>query len=121
MPEERIDLWKEKGVIYVYNGRTKQNMPMYLQFYEDCIKHRDLLDIRKAVINLTVPQLIVHGDSDTTVLVNEAKDIHKWNSSSVLCILNGAIIFLGRHTHITQIYYHLICVLVEKTINFINQ
>ena len=48
MSEERIKLWKEKGVIYVYNGRTKQNMPMYLQFYEDCIKYRDKLDIRKA-------------------------------------------------------------------------
>jgi len=122
MDEERINLWKEKGVIYVYNGRTKQNMPMYLQFYEDCIKNRDQLDIRKAVISLTIPQLIVHGDSDSTVLVDEAKDIHKWNSSSVLCILNGADhVFGASHPYNTNTLPPDMQFVVEKTINFINQ
>ena len=122
MSEERIKLWKEKGVIYVYNGRTKQNMPMYLQFYEDCIKYRDKLDIRKAVINLSVPQLIIHGDSDPTVLVDEAKDIHKWNSSSVLCIINGADhVFGASHPYNSNILPPDMQIVVEKTINFINQ
>ena len=32
--EEKLNSWKEKGVAYVYNGRTKQNMPINYQFYE---------------------------------------------------------------------------------------
>ena len=33
--EQKLNSWKEKGVAYVYNGRTKQNMPINYQFYED--------------------------------------------------------------------------------------
>ena len=52
MSEERIKLWKEKKELYMYiTEEPNKNMPMYLQFYEDCIKYRDKLDIRKAVIN----------------------------------------------------------------------
>ena len=39
MDDSKISLWKEKGVAYVFNSRTNQNMPMYYQFYEDCIKN----------------------------------------------------------------------------------
>ena len=30
-----LELWKKDGVKYVLNGRTKQNMPHFIQFYED--------------------------------------------------------------------------------------
>ena len=100
MPEDRINLWKEKGVIFVFNGRTKQNMPLYLQFYIDCIEYKERFDIQKAVSNLSIPQLIVHGDSDPTVLVKEAIDLHKWNPKSELFIIKDANHVFGAFIHI---------------------
>ena len=122
MPEDRINLWKEKGVIFVFNGRTKQNMPLYLQFYIDCIEYKERFDIQKAVSNLSIPQLIVHGDSDPTVLVKEAIDLHKWNPKSELFIIKDANhVFGASHPYKTEKLPTDLQFVVDKTICFINQ
>src|SRR5690606_11974463 len=35
--------WKENGVIYVENSRTKQQLPHYYQFYVDFVKNKERL------------------------------------------------------------------------------
>ena len=95
MLKEKIVVWKEKGVAYIYNGRTKQNMPMYYQFYENCIANRDRIIIKRAVESIQIPQLIVHGSDDETVKIDEAKNLNTWNSKSQLYIIDGANHVLG--------------------------
>ncbi|MFI1771260.1 alpha/beta hydrolase family protein [Thalassobellus citreus] len=82
--------WKKDGVKYVLNGRTKQQMPHYYQFYEDFIKNEERLTIKRAVSNLSIPHLIIHGTNDTSVLIDEAENLHKWNSNSQLKLIEGA-------------------------------
>ncbi|WP_435048805.1 alpha/beta hydrolase family protein [Formosa sp. S-31] len=43
-----LDTWKTNGVTYVINGRTKQKMPHYYQFYEDFIENQERLNIERA-------------------------------------------------------------------------
>ena len=38
---EAFQEWKKDGVYYIVNGRTKQNMPHFYQFYEDFKKNED--------------------------------------------------------------------------------
>ena len=95
MLKEKIAVWKEKGVAYIYNGRTKQNMPMYYQFYENCIANRYRINIKRAVEGMQIPQLIIHGSDDPTVKIEEAKNLNKWNSKSQLHIIGGANHVLG--------------------------
>jgi len=85
-----VESWKKNGVIYVLNGRTKQNMPHYYQFFEDYISNKERLNIKRAVSNLSIPFLIIHGSEDPTVLLNEAKNLHKWQPKSQLKIIEGA-------------------------------
>lgn len=87
--EEFIE-WKKKGVFYVKNGRTHQEMPHYYQFYEDFKQNEKRLNIQKATENLKIPQLIIHGDADTSVSINEAKSLYKWNPKSEFRILKNA-------------------------------
>ena len=82
--------WQTTGVKYVLNGRTKQQMPHYFQFYEDFKTHEDLLTIERAARNLTVPHLIIHGDHDTSVLIDEANQLHQWNPNSELKVIKNA-------------------------------
>ena len=82
--------WKEKGVKYVLNGRTKQQMPHYYQFYEDFMANKDRLNIQSATEKLTIPQLIIHGDNDTSINFKEAEELHQWNPKSKLKIIKGA-------------------------------
>jgi len=93
-----LEQWKKDGVKYVLNGRTKQQMPHYYQFYEDFIENEERLTIKRAVSNLEIPFLIIHGDDDTSVFIEEAENLHKWNSKSKLKIIEGANhVFNAKH------------------------
>lgn len=87
---EAFQIWKKEGVFYVVNGRTKQDMPHYYQFYEDFKKNEDRLNIKRAAANLKIPHLIIHGDSDTSVSINEANSLNNWSPNSELVIIDGA-------------------------------
>jgi pimeloyl-ACP methyl ester carboxylesterase len=93
--KEKLVKWKELGVAYIYNGRTKQNMPMYFQFYENCIKFAKRLNIQNAVSKMSIPHLLVHGNDDPTVLLSEALNIKSWNPDIDLHIIDGANHVLG--------------------------
>lgn len=85
-----LEEWRQDGVKYVLNGRTKQHMPHYYQFYEDFKANEERLTIKRAVSQLNIPYLIIHGDSDTSVFVDEAYQLHDWNKNSKLYIIEGA-------------------------------
>lgn len=85
-----LQQWKDDGVKYVVNGRTKQQMPHFYQFYEDFKANEERLTIKRAVGSLRVPLCIIHGSGDTSILINEAENLHKWSSQSELHIIDEA-------------------------------
>ena len=122
IPDTRINIWKQKGVVFVYNGRTKQNMPLYLQFYNDCMANKERLNIENSVSSSSVPLLVIHGSEDYTVLVNEAQDLHNWSPNSELFIVSGADhVFGGSHPYNLGSLPLDLQRVVDKTIDFINQ
>lgn len=118
-----LEQWKKDGVKYVLNGRTKQQMPHYYQFYEDYIKNEKRLTIKRAVTHLTIPHLIIHGTNDTSVLLDEAENLHKWNSNSKLELIDDANhVFGAQHpwkkeslpNHLNQVVKKIILFLKNK-------
>ena len=87
---QHLKQWKQEGVMFVENGRTKQQMPHYFQYFEDFESNEKRLTIKRAVSNLKIPHLIIHGNDDTSVSVEEAKALQKWNPNSILKIIKGA-------------------------------
>ena len=77
-----LEVWKSTGVHFVMNGRTKQQMPHYYQFYEDFVANASRLTIQTAAKKLKQPHLIIHGDTDTSVGLEEAFALHQWNPES---------------------------------------
>jgi pimeloyl-ACP methyl ester carboxylesterase len=65
-------------------------MPHYYQFYEDFIVNEERLTIKRAVSHLQIPYLIIHGNNDSSVLMAEAENLHKWTYNSQLEIIDGA-------------------------------
>lgn len=88
--KERVAQWKKEGVYYVYNGRTKQNMPLYYQIVEDFNDNKERLDIPGATKKLGKPALIIHGTKDETLPITMARDIKDWSPSAELLILEDA-------------------------------
>ncbi|MDN3618163.1 alpha/beta fold hydrolase [Polaribacter undariae] len=85
-----LENWQKTGVKYVLNGRTKQNMPHFYQFYLDFKENEERLNIQKAVENIKIPQLVIHGDKDISVPIDEGKKIHSWNTESQFEIIKNA-------------------------------
>jgi len=114
--------WKKEGVMYVENGRTKQQMPHYIQFFEDFIQNEERLTIKRAVSNLKIPHLIIHGNQDPTVLVEEAKTLHQWNPNSTLQIIEDANhVFETKHPWIESSMPLALKTVVTNCINFLKQ
>ncbi len=70
-------IWREKGVFEVINTRTKQKMKLNVSLLDDLEQNKeDKLNIKKAVRELKRPLLIVHGEQDLAVPVEEAKELY---------------------------------------------
>mgnify|MGYP006188737333 CR=1 FL=1 len=82
--------WKAKGVVYIENARTKQQMPMYYSFVEDLFANKNTYNIENAIKKANQPHLIIHGDNDLTVHIEEAKELNEWNENADLKIITGA-------------------------------
>jgi len=113
--------WKNNNVYYVKNGRTKQNMPHFYQFYKNFIDHQNRLTISTAVKKINIPHMVIHGDADTSVVVQEAHIQHQWNPNSVLKIIpNSNHVFGASHPWQSQeLPLHLNQV-VNSCIAFLN-
>jgi len=117
-----LENWKKEGVYHVLNGRTKQNMPLYYQIYEDFLLNKELLDISRTMKEFSKPVLIIHGDADPAVPVFAAEVIHAWNPKSKLHIIEGANhVFGGSHPYQSPILPEHTKELVSESIHFIKE
>lgn len=115
-----LEEWKKKGVKYVLNSRTNQEMPHYYQFYEDFKANEERLNIESAERRLKIPHLIIHGDNDTSVSVNEALNLKKWNKESRLEIIQGANhVFNVKHPWLENKLSPQITIMVSLILKFI--
>jgi len=120
-PEDEMKDWKDSNVAYYYNGRTKQQMPMHYQLFEDYQNNKNRLDILKAASKINVPFLICHGSEDTSVGVDSAYEIHKANKNSELLIVPSDHVFGRKHPWIEQDLPKEMQVVVDGCIAFFKR
>jgi len=117
-PEEKIRQWKIAGVEYYTNSRTKQQLPLYYQLYEDYEKNKERLDIMAAVKRLSIPILICHGTIDEAVPVSSAYALHHANDRSELFLLEADHVFGRKHPWTQDELPAAMQSVVTKTIEF---
>lgn len=96
-PADRIEEWKQTGVQYYHNSRTKQKMPMYYQLYADYTQNQERLNIQKAIQRLDIPILICHGSMDGSVPVEKAYELQHWQPAAKICIVQSDHVFGRKH------------------------
>ena len=82
--------WREKGMIEVYNARTKENMPLNVELLDDVTQHSEELNILKAAKMINLPWLIIHGDEDLNVSIAVGREFKKNNSAASFIKIDGA-------------------------------
>ncbi|MCH3883728.1 MULTISPECIES: alpha/beta hydrolase family protein [Tenacibaculum] len=115
-----LEQWKKDGVKYVVNGRTKQQMPHFYQFYLDFKENEERLTIKRAVQNLQIPHLIIHGDNDTSIFIKEAENQHLWSANSQFEVVKEANhVFGASHPWKSKSLPTHLLEVVDKCCNFI--
>lgn len=90
--------WKDRGVFYVTNGRTGQEMPHHIQFFENYCNNLEALDIRSKLKRYDKPLLVIHASDDPAVHISEAMKLKKWNPTADLVVLpEGGHTFGAKH------------------------
>lgn len=116
---EAFDKWKKEGVMYIENGRTKQKMPHYFQFYTSYIQNEERLTIEIAAKKNLIPHLIIHGTKDPTVNVQESKKIQHWSTNSELFLIEGADHVFGiKHPWENKNLSKDLKIVLQKSIDF---
>jgi len=120
--EQQLVKWKEKGVYFILNGRTFQEMPLYYQLLEDFEANSDQFNIQQRLSQLDKPFLIVHGDQDPAVPMFSAELLKEWCPAAELVILKGANhVFGGKHPFTEEALPAASLELVKTTIKWMKE
>ena len=118
--EEKLHEWKETGVQYYLNGRTKQQMPLHYQLYEDYLNNKNRLDILQATSNLSIPLLICHGTNDEAVNVEKAHLLKSTNDAIELFLVESDHVFGRKHPWTEDHLPGAMQQVIDRTIDFFN-
>ncbi|AZA82535.1 alpha/beta hydrolase [Chryseobacterium lactis] len=118
---EALEKWKENGVYYALNGRTKQEMPHYYQFYENYQQNIHRFDVEMAAEMAKAHMLIIHGTEDEAVEVKQAEHLHILHPNSELFLIeNGNHTFGAKEPWIEKDLPEDLNIVVKKCIDFIK-
>lgn len=116
-----IDTWKEKGVVYSFNSRTKQQMPLYVQFYDTLMANRERLNIIRSAKKLSIPFLIIHGTKDEAVSVKDAEELrYAAPHSELLLIPDANHTFGAHHPFAEEVFPENAELVIRRTIAFLK-
>jgi uncharacterized protein len=89
--EEQLQTWREGGDVIIPNTRTGQEMPVGPGLWRDIEENRAALRLDRAAADVRAPWLIVHGDEDESVPVEDAHLLFQAASDGTeLLIVEGA-------------------------------
>lgn len=117
---EELEKWKEKGVMYITNGRTKQQMPLYFQLFENYKENKERFNAANAAAKLKVPHLIVHGLNDLSVTIDNAQLLHSKSKQSELFVLETDHVFGAKQPWEQTTMPEALQKITEKTIAFLK-
>lgn len=113
--------WKKNGVVYIENSRTKQQMPLSYEIYEDYMANAEYFDIENACNEISKPQLIVHGTEDPTVIFQDALKLKSWNKEAELFLIpNANHVFGASHPYHGESLPQDLALAVKESIRFLK-
>ena len=121
MSFDKMEKWKQEGVMYYHNKRTNQKMPLYYQLFEDYQQNEAHLNIQNAIKKLKIPILICHGLNDPAVNYSSALSLQKWQPNAKLFTVDSDHVF-GRSHPWTHEYMPIpMQMVIDERIQFLKK
>ena len=91
-PDRYFDAWRRGEPVTLRDFRTRSELQLGPDLYDDLERHRGRYDLVPALEALEVPLLVVQGDADRSVPVEEAREIasHVRSTLCELHVIEGA-------------------------------
>lgn len=119
--KERMSEIFEKGVIYITNERTRQQMPIYRTLYDDLHAHSAQYDVLSQIKTICKPILLLHGTADDAVSYHAAERLKEAQPAAELVLLPDANhVFGARHPYPDTILPKDFTFVTDKIISFFN-
>ncbi len=120
-PKEMEDQWRLRGIIYMPNARTGQQMPLKVSLLDDLDKNAKRLDIAAKAADIKQPCLIVHGGEDVSVPFSNAEILKKAiPAARVLIIPAGDHTFGASHPYTKNTLPAPLLEFCSQTVAFLN-
>ncbi len=74
--ERRKRLWKRDGALVFHDPRADVPLRLDYAYYEDIAKHGEEFDLPAAAAALDIPHLMIHGERDAAVTVQEMRELY---------------------------------------------
>jgi len=117
-----MEEWKARGVHYIRNGRTMQDMPLNYSLYEDYLLNQERYDLQQKCKALSCPHLVVHAEDDPVVPPSEAKLLEEWSPiSSRFSLKEGGHTFGAAHPAKTDSMPMPLSAACEESIQFFKK
>lgn len=81
--KHQIEIWKKQGYLEVVNSRTNQVLRLNRSLLDDYEANKERFNLLRCISKVMVPTLIIHGDQDITVPLNEAYQLYESSNQSL--------------------------------------
>ena len=95
-------------------------MPHNYNQFENFLKNKQRLSIQNYCKNSTIPTLIIHGEKDTSVPLQEGINIASWLNSNLQIIKNSQHTFNSSQPWVKNSMPEELIEVCELTISFFN-
>jgi pimeloyl-ACP methyl ester carboxylesterase len=91
-PDAAFEAWRDSRPHVVRDFRTRTELPLGPEIYGDIQRNSARYDLRRAAASLAIPYLVVQGDRDRSVPLEEGRTLASWGPSgnTELAIIEGA-------------------------------
>lgn len=118
---DELKHWETDGYLFRLNGRTNQQMPLQFLQYTSFMEHRERLNIQSYCERSNVPTLVIHGDADQSVSIDEGKEIAQWLNTELVVIHNTQHTFDTSQPWQKEELPDAMLEVCSKTLQFFNQ
>ena len=117
---ELLEEWKTKGVRYIKNGRTLQELPQNYSLYLDYMENEKSFDLERICKNLQKPIFVAHGEKDTSVDINNGQRLADWAEIALNTISGTDHVFGSKHPWEQTALPCTLLDLCQRTAGFLN-
>jgi pimeloyl-ACP methyl ester carboxylesterase len=91
-PDAAFEAWRDHRPHIVRDFRTRADLELGPEIYDDIVKCSAAYDLHRAAASLTIPFLVVQGDRDRSVPLEEGRTLASWGprETTELAIIENA-------------------------------